>query len=44
MLHEIGHLLGVPHIAGDPLMEPEFGHTVDVPTPAAVALAKLGGY
>jgi hypothetical protein len=40
--HEIGHLLGVPHIEGDWLMEPVFdpNHVVDKPTPFAIALAK----
>lgn len=41
MLHEMGHLLGVPHIEGDALMDAMFSGKVDAPTPAAIALAKL---
>jgi hypothetical protein len=41
MMHEIAHLLGVPHIEGDPLMESSYQQKVDEPTPAAIALAKL---
>ena len=42
LMHEIGHLLGVPHIIGDPLMDPtETGVKLARPTDAAVALAKL---
>jgi len=40
-LHEIGHLLGVPHISGDALMDPMYHAEVEKPTPAAIALAKL---
>lgn len=41
MMHEVGHLLGVPHIQGDVLMDAEYqGEPLDAPTPAAVALAK----
>jgi hypothetical protein len=42
MLHEIGHLLGVPHIEDDPLMG--FSYREGVPieiSPAALALARL---
>ena len=41
MMHEIGHLLGVHHIEGDPLMNASYTKKVDRPTPAAIALAKL---
>jgi hypothetical protein len=41
MMHEMGHLLGVPHIFGDSLMDPMYHGPVDKPSPAAVALAKL---
>ena len=41
LMHEVGHLLGVPHISGDPLMDPVHTTTVEAPTEAAVALAKL---
>jgi hypothetical protein len=40
-MHEIGHLLGVPHIEGDALMNPSYAGKVGAPTPDAVALAKL---
>ncbi len=41
-LHEIGHLLGVPHINGDPLMKAEYsGEMLKEPTEFAVALAKI---
>lgn len=42
MLHEVGHLLGVPHIQDDPLMNSyrAEGHIVDKPTPFAIAIAK----
>jgi hypothetical protein len=41
MMHEIGHLLGVPHITDDKLMEPiaEPNLVLEEPTEAAVALA-----
>jgi hypothetical protein len=41
MIHEVGHLLGVPHIAGDVLMDPVYQGDTDAPSAAAVALAKL---
>lgn len=41
LLHEMGHLLGVPHIEGDPLMDQMYRAKVAVPTPAAVAIARL---
>jgi len=41
-MHEIAHLLGVPHIEGDRLMDRTYSHPLPQPTPAAVALAKLG--
>jgi len=42
MLHEIGHLLGVPHIQDDDLMDAiQHGAKRRAPTPAAIALAKL---
>jgi hypothetical protein len=40
MMHEIGHLLGVPHIEDDPLMNPAYKGLLDVPSPVAVAVAK----
>lgn len=41
LMHEVGHLLGVPHIDGDPLMSPvELDERLVTPSPAAVALAK----
>src|SRR6185503_18164920 len=39
MLHEMGHLLGVPHIEDDPLMRPSLQpwmSLVTTPTPAAI--------
>lgn len=42
MMHEVGHLLGVPHIEGDALMNQWVSTTpLSAPTKAAVALAKL---
>jgi hypothetical protein len=41
MMHEIAHLLGVPHIDGDPLMNSVYSQDLSAPTPRAVALAKL---
>ncbi len=41
MLHEMGHLLGVPHILDDALMDWSYQEKVAHPTPAAIALAKL---
>lgn len=41
MLHEVGHLYGVPHIAGDKLMSANGVESgVHEPTPFAVAIAK----
>ncbi len=41
MLHEVGHLLGIPHIDGDDLMKPTAGDKeLDEPSPFAVAIAK----
>ena len=41
MMHEVGHLLGVPHIEGDPLMEQAYnGKPLSKPTPFAVAIAR----
>lgn len=41
MMHEVGHLLGVPHIDQDDLMNAyENGAKVDKPTPFAIAIAK----
>lgn len=41
LLHELGHLLGVPHIEGDDLMNAMYTKKVTAPTPMAVAIAKL---
>lgn len=42
LLHEIGHLLGVPHIQGDRLMDPVYQKDgVEAPTEEAVALALI---
>lgn len=41
MLHEVAHILGVPHIEGDKLMDAKYSGLVEEPTEAAVALAKL---
>ena len=41
MMHEIGHLLGVPHIEGDPLMDKIYsGKALSKPTDFAVSIAK----
>lgn len=41
MMHEIGHLLGVPHIEGDALMDAKYQYkALDGPTDKAVAIAK----
>lgn len=40
MMHELGHLLGVPHIDGDALMGSVYGGAVEKPTRQAIALAK----
>ncbi len=40
LMHEIGHLLGVPHIEDDSLMNSSYQETVGQPTDFAVALAK----
>lgn len=40
MLHEVGHLYGVPHISGDPLMDASYGNEhLTEPTPFSIALA-----
>lgn len=39
MMHEVGHLLGVPHIQGDLLMDATYTEAVTKPTKFAVALA-----
>ncbi len=41
MMHEVGHLLGVPHIQTDPLMDSGYTRKVEQPTAFAVALAKI---
>lgn len=41
LLHEYGHLLGVPHLEGDELMGPTHLSTLQKPTPLAVAVAKF---
>lgn len=42
MMHEIGHLIGVPHIEGDPLMDKAYhGETLTAPSASAVKLAPL---
>jgi hypothetical protein len=41
MMHELGHLLGVPHIEGDKLMNAVYGGAVDHPTKFAVAIARV---
>ena len=43
LMHELGHLLGVPHIEGDPLMNAVHERNVSAPTPWAVALARFHG-
>lgn len=40
LMHEIGHLLGVPHIEGDALMAATYQGKVEKPTKLAVALAR----
>jgi len=40
MLHELGHLLGVPHIEGDRLMNPVYNGPVERPSKMAVVIAK----
>lgn len=40
-MHELGHLMGVPHIDGDKLMNIEFLGALAEPTKASVALARL---
>ena len=40
MMHEMGHLLGVPHISQDPLMDAIYQGPVTEPTPWSVAIAK----
>jgi hypothetical protein len=42
MMHEVGHVLGVPHIDGDPLMDPSCCATpLEYPSEDAIAIAKL---
>lgn len=41
MLHEVGHLLGVPHIQGDALMDSGYTHKVESPTAFSIAIAKI---
>jgi hypothetical protein len=41
LMHEVGHLLGVPHIEGDELMDAEYKASVNLPTRPAIALALL---
>jgi len=40
LMHEIGHLLGVPHIEGDALMNTDYTAKVEKPTIFAIALAR----
>jgi len=40
-MHELGHLLGVPHIEGDQLMNESYLGKRLTPTPQAIAIAKL---
>ncbi len=40
LMHEMGHLLGVPHIEGDPLMDPQYQGKLDRPSNLAVVIAK----
>jgi hypothetical protein len=40
LMHEIGHLIGVPHIEGDKLMNSKYLGKVDKLTPFAIALAR----
>lgn len=39
LMHEVGHLLGVPHIEADPLMNPSYSGKLERPSEQAVALA-----
>jgi hypothetical protein len=39
-MHEIGHILGVPHMDGDPLMDPVYRGKLTAPSVDAVAVAK----
>lgn len=41
MMHEVGHLLGVPHIQGDALMNSGYTRKVKSPTAFSVALATV---
>lgn len=43
MSHELGHLLGVPHIEGDELMDSDASKPATRPTESAVALARIAG-
>lgn len=40
MLHELGHVLGLPHVPGDPLMDPSYHTPVAEPPAADVAWLK----
>lgn len=40
-MHEIGHLLGVPHIENDPLMDAVYQGSTATPSRYAVVIAKL---
>ena len=41
LMHELGHLLGVPHIEGDALMNSEYTEPVKSPSLFAVAIARV---
>lgn len=41
LMHEVGHLLGVPHIQGDRLMDADYQGKLSKPTEQAIALARL---
>lgn len=41
MLHEVGHLLGVPHIEGDVVMSKEYVGKATALTPASIVMGKL---
>lgn len=40
MMHEVGHLYGVPHIEGDKLMGASYSGKLTRPTPFAIVIAK----
>ena len=40
LMHELGHLLGVPHIEDDPLMAPQYAGPVKHPSKFAIAIAR----